>query len=95
MSLVYVAPFHQTEHLARQTAHGDCLAIESAGERIERGHDVRDRAVAMLVRVRAGRRLGLLSDSGVGLFHHLLAKVDANKVVLKDVVVEHVFGSFA
>ena len=31
----------------------------------------------------------------VGLLDHLLAEVDADQVVLEDVVVEHVFGRFA
>ena len=40
-------------------------------------------------------RLGirrLLPNSGIGLFHHLLAEVNAHQIVLEDIVVEHVLG---
>ena len=37
----------------------------------------------------------LRPDAGVGLLHHLLAEVDADQVVLEDVVVEHVLGGLA
>ena len=53
----------------------------------------------VLIAVEAGvGRLGLLGlwpDAGVGLLDHLLAEVDADQVVLEDVVVEHVLGGFA
>ena len=41
------------------------------------------------------RSLGLVPHAGIGLLHHLLAEVDADQVVLEDVVVEHVLGCFA
>ena len=36
--------------------------------------------------------LRLLPDAGIRLLDHLLAKIHADQVVLKNVVVEHVFG---
>ena len=39
--------------------------------------------------------LGLLQHAGIGLLDHLLAEVDADQVVLEDVVVEHVLGRLA
>ena len=38
---------------------------------------------------------GLIEDSGIGLLDHLLAKIDADQVILEYVVVEHVLGGFA
>ena len=91
-----VPAFHQAEHLARQPAHLQRFAVERAGERIERPHDVGDRAVAVQV-ARAARRSSrpCASTLGIGLLDHLLAEVDADQVVLEDVVVEHVLGRFA
>ena len=90
-----MAPLHEAEHLARHAAHLQGFAVELALERIERLHDVADRAVA----VRAGvRRLGLrrlLPHAEIGLAHHLLAEVHAHQVFLEDVVIEHVLGGFA
>ncbi len=37
----------------------------------------------------------LASTLGIRFLHHLLAEIHADQVVLKDVVVEHVFGGFA
>ena len=39
--------------------------------------------------------LRLRPDLWVGLLHHLFAEIHADQVVLKDVVIEHVFGGFA
>ena len=90
-----VPAFHQAKHLAGVTADVQRLAIKLARERIERGHDVRDRPVAVIVRVRRRRLLGFLPDARVGFLHHHLAEVDADQIVLKNVVIEHVFGCFA
>ena len=38
---------------------------------------------------------GFLPNAGIGFLHHLLAEIDADQVVLENVVVEHVFGCFA
>ena len=48
--------------------------------------------VAVLGGVRGLRAVGLLEHAGVGLGDHLLAEVDADQVLLEDVVVEHVLG---
>ena len=45
--------------------------------------------------VRSRGLLGLFPYAGIGFLHHLFAEVDADQVVLEDVVVEHVFGGFA
>ena len=92
---VHVPAFHQAEHLARHAADLQRLSIKVAGKRIEGRHDVADGLVA--VRGGIGRLgvSGFLPDAGIGLFDHLLAEVDADQVVLEDVVVEHVFGRFA
>ncbi len=92
---MYVPAFHQAEHLASHAAHLQSLAIERAGERIQRGHDVGDGAIAVQVGVGRIGRLRLRPYAGIGLLHHLLAEVHADQIVLKNVVVEHVFGGFA
>ncbi len=51
--------------------------------------------IAVLISIGRSSRLGLGPDPGVGLLHHLLAKVHAHQVVLEDVVIEHVLGGFA
>ena len=71
------------------------FAIERSGERIERGHDVGDGAVAMRAGVRRRRRLRFRPDLGIGLLDHLLAEVHADQIVLENIVIEHVLGSFA
>ena len=71
------------------------FAVELAGEGVERGHDVGDGAIAVVAGVRRRRRLRLVPDLGIGLLDHLLAEIDADQVVLEDVVVEHVLGGFA
>ena len=90
-----VASFHQAEHLARQAADHQRLAVEFAGEWIQRRHDIGDGAVSVLVGIGRLLLLRLLPQAGIGLLHHLLAEVHADQVVLKDVVVEHVLGGFA
>jgi hypothetical protein len=45
--------------------------------------------------VRRGRLFRFGPHAGIGLFHHLLAEIHADQVVLKNVVVEHVLGGFA
>ena len=92
---MHVAPFHQAEHLAGHAADLQSLEIESARERIQRLHDVADGFIAMQFGVRRGCLLRLLPDTGIGFLHHRFAKIHADQVVLKDVVVEHVFGGFA
>ena len=47
------------------------------------------------MRVRRLGSLGLFVDAGIGFLDHLLAEVDADQVVLEDVVVEHIFGGFS
>ena len=71
------------------------FAIELAGERIQRPHDVGDGAVAVHARRWGAVYFGLVPDAGIGLLDHLLAEIDADQIVLEDVVVEHVFGGFA
>ena len=93
---MHVPAFHQAEHLARVAAHVQRFAIELALERIERAHDVGDGAIAVLGRRAAPACCSALSQhAGVGLLDHLLAEIDADQVVLEDVVVEHVLGRFA
>ena len=48
----------------------------------------------MITRVRRFGVVGVLQDAGIGLAHHPFAVVDADQVLLEDVVVEHVLGSF-
>ena len=89
---VDVAPLHQAEHLPRPAADLQGLAVELAGERVERPHDVADGGVAVVGGVRGLGAVGLLEHTGVGLGDHLLAEVHADQVLLEDVVVEHVLG---
>jgi len=92
---VRMAPFHQAEHFARQPAHDKSFTIERTGERVQRGHDVGDRAEAVIFGVRRFLLLRLGPHAGIGLLHHALAKIDPDQIVLKEVVVEHVLGRFA
>ncbi len=92
---VHVPALHQAEHLPGRAADLQGLAVELPGERVQRAHDVADRAVAVL---RCVRRLGVvrrLQDPGVGLGDHLLAVVHPHQVLLEDVVVEHVLRGLA
>jgi hypothetical protein len=92
---MHVPALHQAEHLARDAAHLQRLAIERPGERVQPAHEIGDRPEAVQ---RGVRRLGLLGErehAGVRLGDHLLAEVDADEVVLEEVVVEHVLGRFA
>ena len=91
-----MAAFHQAEHLARHAADLERFAVELALERVERAHDVGDGAVAVRAGLRRLRSSSAFSQHrGIGLAHHLLAEVDADQVLLEDVVVEHVLGGFA
>ncbi len=92
---VHMAALHQAEHLARVAADLEGLAVELAFQGVERAHDVGDRAVAVLRRVRGLGALGEFEDAGVGLLDHLLAVVDPDQVLLEDVVVEHVLRGLA
>ena len=47
------------------------------------------------LRVRRFRLLGSREHAGISFLHHLLAEIDADQIVLVQVVVEHVFGGFA
>ena len=90
-----VPALHQAEHLPRPAADLQRLAVELAGERVERPHDVGDRPVAVRARVRRRGVLGLGEHAGVGLLDHPLAVVHPDQVLLEDVVVEHVLGGLA
>ena len=92
---MHVPAFHQAEHLARQPAHLQRFEIERAGERIERPHDVGDRAIAVQIGVRSRRVFRSRKHRGIGLLDHPLAEIDADQIVLIQVVVEHVLGRFA
>ena len=92
---MHVPAFHQAEHLARHAAHLQRFAIELAGERIERLHDVGDGTITVLGGIRSGSFLGLIEHARVRFLHHLFAEIDADQVVLEDVVIEHVLGGFA
>ena len=87
-----VTPFHEAEHLARVAADDQGLAVERAAERVERRHNIGNGVIAVILGVRCRRPLRLFPDSRVGLLHHLLAKIDADQIVLEDVVIEHIFG---
>ena len=92
---VHVASLHQAEHLAGVPADLEGLAVELAGERVERPHDVADGLVAVGRRARGLGAVGELEHAGIGLGDHLLAVVDPDQVLLEDVVVEHVLGGLA
>ena len=92
---MHVPAFHQAEHFPRIPADLQRLPVELTGERIERPHDVGDGAVPVRVGVRCLGVLGFGQHARVGLGDHLLAEVDADQVLLEDVVVEHVFRGLA
>ncbi len=92
---MHVPAFHEAEHLARQPAHDQGLAIKFAAERIEGRHDVGDRAVAVQAGMRSEGLLRLGPHAGVRFAHHLLAEIDADQVILKEIVIEHVLGRLA
>ncbi len=86
---------HQAEHLARVAADLQGLAVELAGERVQRPHDVADGLVPVGLGLRRLGAVRLLEHAGVGLRDHLLAEVHPDQVLLEDVVVEHVLGRLA
>ena len=90
-----VASLHQAEHLAGGAADLKRLAVQRTLKRVQRAHDVRDRAVA--VHRRAGRLgpLGQRKHARVGFLDHPLAVVHPDQVLLEDVVVEQVLGRLA
>ena len=90
-----VPALHEAEHLPRPPGHLQRLPVELAGERVERPHDVGDRAVAVVAGVRRLGVLGAGEHPGVGLGDHPLAVVHPDQVLLEDVVVEHVLGGLA
>ena len=90
-----VPALHQAEHLPGPPTDLQRLTVELPGERVQRAHDVGDGPVAVRLGVRCQRVLGLGEHARVGLGDHLLAVVDADQVLLKDVVVEHVFRGLA
>jgi hypothetical protein len=87
---MYVPTFHEAEHLPRPPADLQRLPVELAGERVQRPHDVGDRAVSVSAGIGRLGVLGLGQHARIGLRHHLLAVVHADQVLLEDVVVEHV-----
>lgn len=90
-----VATLHEAEHFSCRSADVQRLPVElPPAERVQGPHDVRDRAVAVLVLVRCAGVLGPRQYGRVRLGDHLLAVVDPDEVLLEDVVVEHVFGRF-
>ena len=90
-----VPPLHEAEHLPRPAADLQRLAVELAGERVQRPHDVADGLVPVGLGVRGLGPVGLLEHAGIGLGDHLLAVVHPDQVLLEDVVVEHVLGGLA
>src|SRR5579859_4097857 len=85
---------HQTECLTSIAAHMECLTVKLTGEGIERAHDVANGAIAVICRVRSFGLICQLKHAWIGLFHHLLAVVNADEVLLKDIVVKHVLSRF-
>ena len=92
---VHVPPLHQAEHLPGVPADLQGLAVELTGERVERPHDVADGLVTVHAGLRRLGPVGLFQHPGIGLRDHPLAEIDADQVLLKDVVVEHVFRGLA
>ena len=92
---MHMATFHQAKHLAREAAHLQSFAIKFALKRIERGHDVGDGAVAMVLRMGRRSAFRLFPNARIGFAHHHFAKIHAHQVVLINAMVEHVFRRFA
>src|SRR5579862_6256660 len=90
-----VAAFHQAEHFTRHAAYLERFEVKLAGEWVQRAHDVGDGLVAVRVRMRARGFFRLRQHAGIGFLDHLFAEIDADQVVLEDVVVEHILGGFA
>ena len=92
---MHVAPLHQAEHLPGGPGHLQRLPVEVAFVRVERAHDVRDRAVAVQPGVGSLRVLRAGQHARVGLLDHGLTEVHEHQVVLEDRVIEHVLGGLA
>ena len=86
---------HQAEHLPGQPAHLKRLAVEGAPEGVERPHDVGDRPVAVQGGVRGLGPLGSIQHAGIRFLDHLFAEIDADQVILEEVVIEHILGGLA
>ena len=52
-------------------------------------------SIAVIGGVRRRRALRFFPNARVRLLHHHLAEIDADEIVLENVVIEHVFGGFA
>src|SRR5215813_7095107 len=92
---MHVTSFHQAKHLTSIAAHVQSLAIELTSKRIQRCHNVGDGLVTMSLSVTGFSVLGFFPNAGICFLYHLFAKINANQIVLKDVVIEHVFGGLA
>src|ERR1700735_189766 len=90
-----VATLHEAEHCTGHATHLQSFKIKRTSEGIERPHNVSDGTEAVLVGVRSCSGFRLSQDFRIGFLDHLLAEIDANEIVLENVVVEHVFGGFA
>src|ERR1044072_9402869 len=89
-----MAAFHQAKHLARVATYLERFAIKFALERIQRSHDIGNRSIAVVFRVRRFWFLRLFPNIWISFLYYHLAEIDADEIVLEDVVIEHVFGSF-
>ena len=90
-----VTSFHETKHLARVPADVQGSRDKTPAERIQRRHDVGDSAVSVQIAMSVLQCLfGFLPNTRICFLDHLFAEIDADQIVLKDVVVEHVLGGF-
>src|SRR5687767_7415837 len=92
---MHMPALHEAEHLARKPTDLQRFEIKLPLERIQRPHDVGDRPKPVCLEVRCLCRLRSLPYAGIGFFDDLLTEVDANQIVLKEVMVEHELGRFA
>src|SRR5260370_23586791 len=87
---MHMAPFHQTEHFTGHPADLESLTIKLALKWVERGHDIRYSTIPVILGMRSFSCLGFLPDSRIGFAHHYFAEIDADQIVLENVVIEHV-----
>ena len=58
-------------------------------------HDVGDGPITVIFRVRRFGFLRFFPNARICFLHHHLAEIDADEIVLENVVIEHVLGCFA
>src|ERR1700724_877612 len=89
---MHMPPFHQAEHFARQPAHLERLTIKLALKWVASCHYLRYPSTPVVLWGWRLSRFCFLPNTRIGFADHFLAEIDADQIVLKNIVIEHVLG---